>query len=178
MRAALSRLMCRQRLTRLLSPHSGAHSTQQKLYNWHTLNQKVFKHLGCSVQKLDCERIVNAEPGVIEQVLKMLRARLQLRLEAQYSAPEEPPRSVEPPMRTRVLQSAPAQQQRAPPARQHPLPAEASLALSDVLVAELRDTNQILETKVEKLERLVRLKDAKIAALLHKLNIGEAGAAE
>ena len=45
------------------------------------------------------------------------------------------------------------------------------MAERDALIRELRDTNEILETKVLKLEQLVRLKDAKIAALLSKLQL-------
>lgn len=39
----------------------------------------------------------------------------------------------------------------------------------DVIIAELRETNSILEAKSRKLEQLVRLKDAKIQTLLNKL---------
>ena len=39
----------------------------------------------------------------------------------------------------------------------------------DLLVAELRETNSILDAKSRKLEQLVRLKDAKIQTLLNKL---------
>ena len=46
------------------------------------------------------------------------------------------------------------------------------MAERDALIRELRNTNEILETKVLKLEQLVRLKDAKIAALLSKLQLG------
>ena len=42
---------------------SSAHGRAQKMYNWTTLNQKVFKRLGFAVSKLDCERVINAEPG-------------------------------------------------------------------------------------------------------------------
>ena len=52
-------------LPRLVDIHnySGAHGTQQKLYNWVTLNNKVLKRLGFVVASPDCERIANAEPG-------------------------------------------------------------------------------------------------------------------
>jgi len=39
----------------------------------------------------------------------------------------------------------------------------------DAIIDELRETNEILETKARKLEQLVRLKDAKIQTLLNKL---------
>jgi|TARA_B100001778_G_scaffold305781_1_gene284631 hypothetical protein len=43
------------------------------------------------------------------------------------------------------------------------------LRRKDQLVAELRETNSILDAKSRKLEQLVRLKDAKIQTLLNKL---------
>ncbi|KAJ9513814.1 hypothetical protein QJQ45_020894 [Haematococcus lacustris] len=43
------------------------------------------------------------------------------------------------------------------------------LAERDEALREMRETNEILETKVRKLEQLVRLKDAKIATLAAKL---------
>jgi len=52
-----------------------------------------------------------------------------------------------------------------------PRAASSEVAERDALIRELRDTNEILETKVLKLEQLVRLKDAKIAALLSKLQL-------
>jgi hypothetical protein len=52
-----------------------------------------------------------------------------------------------------------------------PRAASSEVAEHDALIRELRDTNEILETKVLKLEQLVRLKDAKIAALLSKLQL-------
>ena len=39
----------------------------------------------------------------------------------------------------------------------------------DIIIAELRETNSILDAKSRKLEQLVRLKDAKIQTLLNKL---------
>jgi hypothetical protein len=39
----------------------------------------------------------------------------------------------------------------------------------DLLIAELRETNAILDTKARKLEQLVRLKEAKVQTLLNKL---------
>ena len=39
---------------------------------------------------------------------------------------------------------------------------------------ELRETNEILETKVKKLEQLLRLKDSKIQALVAKVQSLEA----
>jgi hypothetical protein len=46
------------------------------MYNWNTLNQKVFRKLGFQLSKQDCQDIANAVPGAIERVLKLARIRL------------------------------------------------------------------------------------------------------
>jgi hypothetical protein len=47
--------------------------------------------------------------------------------------------------------------------------ADPILAKKNAVIAELRETNSILDAKGRKLEQLVRLKDAKIQTLLNKL---------
>jgi len=44
--------------------HSSANNTSQKMYNWNTMNQKVFKRLGFSVAKLDLEAVSNCQVGL------------------------------------------------------------------------------------------------------------------
>lgn len=48
----------------------------QKMYNWCTLNQKVFKRLGFVVAKSECQACADCQPGAIERVLKLIRLRL------------------------------------------------------------------------------------------------------
>lgn len=55
---------------------SGAHGLAQKMYNWCTLNQKVFKRLGFVVAKSECQACASCQPGAIERVLKLVRLRL------------------------------------------------------------------------------------------------------
>lgn len=40
---------------------SSANSTTQKMYNWNTMNQKVFKRLGFNVAKQDLEAVSNCQ---------------------------------------------------------------------------------------------------------------------
>eukprot|EP00854_Cymbomonas_tetramitiformis_P011717 gene11717-13835_t len=47
--------------------------------------------------------------------------------------------------------------------------AQPSVNMQEATIQELRETNEILETKVRKLEQLVRLKDAKVQTLMSKL---------
>ena len=55
---------------------SGVHGLAQKMYNWCTLNQKVFKRLGFVVAKSECQACASCQPGAIERVLKLIRLRL------------------------------------------------------------------------------------------------------
>ena len=48
------------------------HSTKQKIYNWQTLNEKVFKKIEIPLSKKTIDSLANAEQGVIEKVLKKL----------------------------------------------------------------------------------------------------------
>lgn len=56
---------------------SGAHGLTQKLYNWDTLNQKVFRKLGFLVSKAEIEAAANCEAGAVERILKLLRTKLE-----------------------------------------------------------------------------------------------------
>lgn len=45
------------------------------MYNWNTLNAKVFHKLGFAVPKNLCEAAARAQPMAVEKVLKLLRFR-------------------------------------------------------------------------------------------------------
>lgn len=61
-----------------LHNYSAANSLRQKLYNWGTLNTKVFRRLGgFEVKRGDVEAIVNCKPGVIEAVLMQLQQKVR-----------------------------------------------------------------------------------------------------
>lgn len=46
------------------------------MYNWTTLNQKVFRRLGFLLEKEEYLPATNGEPGAIERILKLVRARI------------------------------------------------------------------------------------------------------
>ncbi|EFN53489.1 hypothetical protein CHLNCDRAFT_49012 [Chlorella variabilis] len=125
--------------------YSPAHNSVQKMYNWTTLNQKVFRRMGFALAREHCEAVANAEAGAVERVLKLLLA---------AGALGHPAAAAAFPTLDQAL--------------------HASLADKEQQLEELRETNQILETKISKLEQLVRLKDAKVQALLARLAAAEA----
>ncbi|NXY88369.1 SPEF1 protein, partial [Alcedo cyanopectus] len=57
-----------------------ANSTPQKLANWGHLNRKVLSRLGCCLRDEGIQRVVQSRPGAAEQVLLLLRQRIQERL--------------------------------------------------------------------------------------------------
>ena len=61
---------------------SGAHGLTQKLYNWDTLNQKVFRKMGFLISKAEIEATANCEAGAVERILKLLRMKLEEKLPA------------------------------------------------------------------------------------------------
>jgi len=159
-----------------LHNYSGASSVTQKLYNWQTLNDKVFRRLGFSLGQRERENTANCKPGAIERVLKLVKVKIARHRARQGGGGGDggPPGSGEPSQRGGA-QAAP----RGTPKRvaiagvghghgnRHGSPGGASG--DDPAVAELKQINEILETKVRKLEQLVRLKDAKIQTLSARL---------
>jgi hypothetical protein len=57
--------------------YSAASSSTQKLYNWNTLNQKVFKKLGFQLSKKEIEAVINFQPMAVENVLKIVHNKVR-----------------------------------------------------------------------------------------------------
>ncbi|XP_022540382.1 sperm flagellar protein 1 isoform X2 [Astyanax mexicanus] len=60
-----------------LHNYTPAHSTQQKLSNWNTLNRKVFSKLNFHIPEDTVKKITLSTAGTIEPVLCALRIRLE-----------------------------------------------------------------------------------------------------
>eukprot|EP01027_Heterolobosea_sp_BB2_P006380 GEZU01009653.1.p1 GENE.GEZU01009653.1~~GEZU01009653.1.p1 ORF type:complete len:296 (+),score=56.66 GEZU01009653.1:248-1135(+) len=238
-----------------LHNYSAAHSISQKLYNWNTLNQKVFKKLDFHVSRQELEDVANGTPGTIEILLRNFQLKVEeykarkaknLHNEshdsAGYNSDGSPlyvsptsknfdpnvvpvmypasqtlqPQQQQPqvlPQHTANQQahSARAPQQPQKQGNQHPPQQQqqrgnqqphqqannvisnnnvaqlvhgmGNMAIApqnnsvdaqllrekDETIAELRETIEILELKVKKLEQLVRIKDSKILTLTTKI---------
>ena len=59
-----------------LHNYSGAHSIQQKTYNWNTLNTKVLKKLHYQISPGEIKDLVEMVPETIEKVLFTLRFKI------------------------------------------------------------------------------------------------------
>ncbi|KAJ8598847.1 hypothetical protein CTAYLR_010442 [Chrysophaeum taylorii] len=147
-------------LPKLVDLHNypAANSMRQKLYNWDTLNVRVLRKINAAITRAEIEGICQCQPGAIEKFLHGLR----LKLDRHKRDPPPPP---------------PAHAKSTPPDRQprtsytrgrEALQQEVDQELlieKEQEIHELRETIDILEQKVAKLEQLVRLKDAKIQKL-------------
>jgi hypothetical protein len=194
---------------RLIEVHNypAANSYAQKMYNWNTLNAKVFKKMGFQMHKEELEALSNCTPQAAERMLKKLQqsmAKYGARKSSGDAAPAAAPatKPYQPPLKPDV--KAPTVP-RAPGAaraktsersaaaagaagvrdaaggrgavdpsmarleKMHESGAEDLLAEKDAQLQEMKETVDILEVKIQKLEQLVRLKDSKIATLQAKL---------
>ncbi|EFJ12294.1 hypothetical protein SELMODRAFT_425615 [Selaginella moellendorffii] len=159
--------------------YSAANSLAQKIYNWNTLNNKVFRRLNFSLTKEDVEAVANAENQMIERILKLLKYKIAkyrpIKTESMkhepnghgnYPIKRPPPRMFTPPSRghERGLSGSPKRTDS--PERQERDGMNESQ--KDIQLRELRETIELLEAKVMKLEQLVSLKDHKIQVLTGK----------
>ena len=133
-----------------------AHSQQQKLTNWNTLNAKVFRKMGFQISRSDIEKVVTAVPEAIERVLGVVQQNIQTARE----------RGVEHAPQPKVHQPQP---RGAAPREKLPAQSGSSAKEKDMIIQELRETIEIMETKIAKLEQLAKLKDSKIQLLTNKL---------
>lgn len=75
--------------------YSPANSVRQKMYNWATLNQKVFRRLNFMLEKSEIDAIVACKPGAVEVLLMRLQRHIaeirsgkrQLSASVEQSAP-------------------------------------------------------------------------------------------
>jgi len=170
-----------------LHNYSPANSVQQKIYNLETLNTRVLKKLGFQITRPTMEAIVNSRPGAIENVLNALQYKMAKYRER--NAREGSAGSVMGSPRSHVSASPRPAEKKASPAAaprggggRSSAAAGAGKQLSsqqadvddEILfekeqqIRELKETVEILELKVSKLEQLVRLKDNKIKKLLDR----------
>lgn len=161
-------------------------TTEQKRYNWETLNQKVLKKLGFQIQKPDIEACCSCKPGAVERVLRLVQYKISAK-----GGGNRPPAGTEKGRGMEMTEQSQAREplqdrtQQQEQQQQHPqiraiegmmaavaVKPKASTGSSEAdqrEIAELKETNVILESKVRKLEQLVRLKDAKIQTLQAKI---------
>ena len=176
-----------------LHNYSPAHSIQQKLYNFDTLNQRVLKKLGFQIPRPVIEDIANCRPGAIENVLnalqyKMAKYREKMKkksggggsIAGSDSGLKQQQQQQQINNNNNVNDSK-ASENKVPSNKQAggarggkaaAAPTAQMIVDQEILVEkeqqirELQETVEVLELKVAKLEQLLRLKDNKIAKLI------------
>uniref|UniRef100_A0A8C7ED76 Sperm flagellar 1 n=1 Tax=Nothoprocta perdicaria TaxID=30464 RepID=A0A8C7ED76_NOTPE len=190
--AVLAAEVVKFHLPALVELHSyvPASSTQQKLANWGHLNRKVLSKLGARVPDDVIRKIVQCRPGLVEQVLVLLRQRIEERQRQQRQRPAAGAGD-HPGEATALASSRAGPQQRWDADRlpRAPLYPRQSRALPNMLPVmapisgehsgeECRGSGncpplQILQAKVRRLEQLLRLKNIRIEDLSARLRAAQ-----
>ncbi|XP_026107525.1 sperm flagellar protein 1 isoform X1 [Carassius auratus] len=164
-----------------LHNYTAAHSTQQKLSNWSTLNRKVFSKLNFHVPEETMKKIVVSTAGCIELVLCSLREKIEEKQAGKqldgtqdleyYSTINGQPRSV-----IEATHTNPATVKKignvSPAVALGPNVDPAVRLLleeKEQAILALQETVEILQIKVDRLEHLVHLKDLRIEDLTKHL---------
>ncbi|XP_073689700.1 sperm flagellar protein 1 [Garra rufa] len=169
-----------------LHNYTPAHSTQQKLSNWSTLNRKVFSKLNFHIPEETLKKVVVSTAGYIEPVLCSLREKIEEKQAGKqldgtqdleyYSTTHRQPRSDNHPMvietthnnpvtvkKTGKVSAAAASGPNVDPA------VRLLLEEKEQAILALQETVEILQIKVDRLEHLVHLKDLRIEDLTKHL---------
>ncbi|CAD8053258.1 unnamed protein product [Paramecium sonneborni] len=137
--------------------YSMAHSVQQKQYNWNTLNTKVFRKMGFQITQKDIDAVIQVIPQAIERILKMIQFKLDLFLDQQEQNQDQ---KQEKPIELKKNQNQVNNQKPIVNNKQND---------KDQVIQDQKETIDILELKIQKLEQLVKLKDSKMQQLTQKL---------
>ncbi|POI22792.1 hypothetical protein CIB84_013460, partial [Bambusicola thoracicus] len=172
-----------------------ASSTPQKLANWGHLNRKVLSKLNFSVPNEVIRQIVQCRPGVVEQVLLLLRQKIEEKQKLVKAVPspgQEPgPQAAQ---EISYLETGKAgcskarstgggctqetptavggnesRQHCSPPAGGDAAAVHLQLAERERALLLAQETVQILQMKVRRLEQLLSLKDTRIDELSRRL---------
>eukprot|EP00611_Tribonema_gayanum_P023316 TRINITY_DN487_c1_g1_i1.p1 TRINITY_DN487_c1_g1~~TRINITY_DN487_c1_g1_i1.p1 ORF type:complete len:283 (+),score=138.84 TRINITY_DN487_c1_g1_i1:267-1115(+) len=147
-----------------LHNYSAANSVAQKLYNWGTLNTKVFRRLAFQLQQPDIEALAQCKPGAVEKLLYELQLRMANYRAKQRRASATSAQSGESENGQDTSQTGEDGSDRGGGGGAAGRPAAGP---------NLRGVVTILEQKVARLEQLVHMKDLKIARLEAALQAAE-----
>ncbi|XP_051866499.1 sperm flagellar protein 1-like [Pristis pectinata] len=175
--------------------YTPASSTQQKLSNWAHLNRKVFNRLNFYVPDDVVRKVVQCSPGVVEFVLSTLRLKIGEKLKQKHNKMAASPQDLE--YYSTTVEQDLGQYPASPWSKgnQHctqlqadhfTSPTKAQPGCSQlnpevrILMEEkeqallaLRETIQILQVKIRRLEHLLYLKDVRIDDLTRRLQQAE-----
>ncbi|XP_032891575.1 sperm flagellar protein 1 isoform X2 [Amblyraja radiata] len=175
--------------------YTPASSTQQKMSNWAHLNRKVFTRLNFYIPDDVVRKVVQCSPGVVEFVLSTLRLKIGEKLKQKHNKMIPSPQDLEyysmaveqdlasPRTRGNATGNHQDIQLQADYAKSHTKAQSSYAQLSPevrILMEEkeqallaFRETVQILQVKIRRLEQLLCLKDVRIDDLTRRLQQAE-----
>jgi len=160
-----------------LHNYSPSESVPRKVYNWETLEKKVFRKLTFALSKADIQEVAECAPGAVEKVLSDFHKKLtqiqhkkaheqqQLRQQRGGGGATDPEGGgavslTNPGGAYAAATHGPSHQ--AVAAHTSDLTHQI-IAEKDETIKEMKETIDILEVKIQKLEQLVKIKDQKIS---------------
>lgn len=167
-----------------LHNYSATNSVSQKAYNWRTINQKVFRKIGFQISEQDVNDIVTCKRGACERVLKLCKVnfvkyqkkRQQLKLKRNKSRNNQnfntsgnDNNNIHSPS---PIITGNNNNNNIDKNNDNNISSTTSQIIQEKerVINHLNDKMEILELKVQKLEQLLRLKDAKIETLQNRLS--------
>lgn len=167
-----------------LHNYSAASNSQQKIYNFETLNQKVLKKFNYQLDRPTMDALASCKQGVAEIVLNTLQFKMAKYRERKSRKGSNSPHSVVSSRRQNENdidnnndndRGRRVHSQKKAPKKSNPAKASVQASVDEEIllekedqIRELQETVEILELKIAKLEQLVRLKDNKIQKLSQK----------
>lgn len=128
-----------------------------KIYNWKTLNQKVFKRIGATIDTNTINGIANAKPGVIDTFLAQIKE-----IVTTGKAPGTAASNKSSKKEKKVVEEQPIAE----------LPKPMTDSDRELLIEQIKESAmqteliRALEAKEAKLMELMKIKDAKILKLM------------
>ena len=139
-------------------------SANTKLSNWNTLNsnsqvhflEKVLKKINnFQISKNDIEHIITCTPDTIERVLKVTQNKIRGFIEKKKNQDTE----------VKSEQNKEAEYKKVSQNQDF----KDVIMEKDTTIKELKSTVEILELKIDKMQKLIQIKDSKIQSLVAKL---------
>eukprot|EP00347_Sterkiella_histriomuscorum_P023443 403334620 len=162
-------------LPKLVEVHNyqSSSAVSQKEYNWTTLNSKVFKKIGFQLSKEDLDSIIKCETGTVERVLRFVQLQIASFLRNQQSNQANISSSYSTGYGNQGNNGGNVSfkgQSKNGKQNQNQFNIdyyEDQLQSKDKQIEELKETVEIMDLKIKKLEQLLLLKDSKIEALVN-----------
>ena len=139
-----------------LHNYYSTNAVDKKKYNWNFLNTKVLKKLDTSISKSEVSDIVGGSNQAIEKFLLVLKYSIDQITSGQKKVEMSPPKSKTANKKGPITNN------------EYAAPQHIQNNSKDVMIMQLRETIDILEGKMNRLGKMLNVKDEKIRLLEEK----------